>query len=46
MQRSMWPLRVVVRSISFEHPAQMTLAEDQHPVGELGPDGQHEALAK
>ena len=39
-------LSVVVRRVSGEHPAQVSLAEDQHPVGELGADGQHEAFGE
>ena len=42
----MWSLWVVVRGIYREHPAQMALAEDQHPVCELGPDGQYEAFGE
>jgi hypothetical protein len=35
-----------MRGIRRKYPAQMSLAEDQHPVGELGPDGQYEALGE
>ena len=42
LQRSMWPLSVVVRGVDGEHPAEVLFAEDQHSVGEFGADGQHE----
>ena len=42
----MRPLRVVVRGVSGEHPAEVSLPEDQHPVGEFGADGQHEAFGE
>ena len=29
-----------------KHTAQVLLAEDQHPVGDLGADGQHEAFGE
>jgi hypothetical protein len=35
LQRSMRPPRVVVRGIRGEHPAQVSLTEDQHPVGDF-----------
>ena len=35
---------VVVRGIQGKRPAQVSLSEDQHAVGELGADGQHEAF--
>ena len=44
MQRSVWPLVVVVRGIRGKHPAEVPLAEDQHPIGELGADSQDEAF--
>jgi hypothetical protein len=37
---------VVVRGIQGKHPAQVPLAEDQHSVGDLTPNGQHEALGE
>ena len=40
----MRPPRVVVRGIHGKRPAEMALAEDQHAVGELGADVQHEAF--
>jgi hypothetical protein len=46
MQRSMRRLHVVVRGVCGQHPAEVSLAEDQHPVGEFGADGQHEALGE
>jgi hypothetical protein len=42
----MRPPRVVVRGVHGKHPAQVPLTEDQHPIGDLGPDGQHEALGE
>jgi hypothetical protein len=42
----MRPLGVVVHRILGKHPAQVSLAEDQHPVGDLGADGQHEAFGE
>jgi hypothetical protein len=29
-----------------KHPAQVSFPEDQHPVGDFGADGQHEALGE
>jgi hypothetical protein len=40
----MRPLSVVVHRVSGERPAQVSLAEDQRSVGDLGTDGQHEAF--
>ena len=42
----MRPPRVVVGGVHGKHPAQVPLTEDQHPIGDLGPDGQHEALGE
>jgi hypothetical protein len=42
----MRPPRVVVGGSPGKHPAQVPLTEDQHPIGDLGPDGQHEALGE
>ena len=42
----MRPLRVVVRSVGRENPAQVSLPEDQHPVGDFVADGQHEAFGE
>ena len=35
-----------MRGVHGKHLAQVPLAEDQHPVGDLGPDGQHEAFGE
>jgi hypothetical protein len=35
---------VVVPGVFGQHPAEMAFAEDQHPVGQLGPGGAHEPL--
>jgi hypothetical protein len=35
----MRPLRVVVRGVLGEHPAEVPLAEDQHTVAEFSADG-------
>jgi hypothetical protein len=32
--------------VQGKHPAQVPLSEDQHPVGDLGPHGQHETFGK
>ena len=45
-KRSMGPLPVVVGAIPGEDGPQVTFAEDQDAVGELGSDGQHESSAK
>jgi len=45
-QRPMWPPRVVMGRVHGKHPAQVPLSEDQHPVGDLGPHGQHETFGK
>jgi hypothetical protein len=37
-------LRVVVYGKRGKHPAEMLLSEDQHPVGEIGSEGQDEAF--
>ena len=46
LQRSMRPLSVVVRRVLGEDAAQVSFSEDQHPVGEFGADGQHEAFGE
>jgi hypothetical protein len=38
-QRARGPPRVVVRRVLSERPAEVSLAEDQHAVGEFGSDG-------
>jgi len=37
-------MAVVVSGVVGQHSAQVAFAEDQHPVGQLGPRGQHEPL--
>ncbi len=37
---------VVVRDVDGKHLAQVPLTENQHPVDDLGPDGQHEAFGE
>ena len=39
-------LDVVVRGVLGEHPSEVLLSEDQHPVGDLGAGGQHEAFGE
>jgi hypothetical protein len=46
LQRSMRPSPVVVSGVVGKHPAEVPLSEDQHPVGELGSDGQHDAFGE
>ena len=38
----MWSPPVVVPLVLGQDRPQMPFAEDQHPVGELGPGGEHE----
>src|SRR5687767_363441 len=45
-QRPMRPPGVVVGGVHGKHLAQVPLAEDQHPVGDLGSDSQHEAFGE
>ena len=40
----MRPLPVVMRRVLGEDAVQVPLAEDRHPIGYLGADGQHEAF--
>jgi hypothetical protein len=42
----MRPRGVVVRGVPGEDPAQVSLTEDQHPVGDLGPHCQDEAFGE
>ena len=42
----MRPRGVVVGHVPGKHPAQVLLTKDQHPVGDLSPNGQHEAFGK
>src|SRR5436305_404270 len=44
LQRSVRSPCVVVRGIHGKRLAEMSLSEDQHAVGELGADSQHEAF--
>jgi hypothetical protein len=44
LQRSMRSLCGVMRGIQGHYPPEMSLAEDQHAVSELGAGGQHEPL--
>jgi len=46
LQRSMWPLLVVVQRVLVKDTAQVPLAEDQHPIGDLGADRQYEAFGE
>jgi hypothetical protein len=46
LQCSMRPMPVVVHRIPGKHAAQVSFPEDQHPVGDLGSDGQHEAFGE
>src|SRR4051812_17697081 len=46
LQRSMRPLAVVVGAVSGEDGPQMSLAEDQDAVGELGSGGQDNSLGE
>src|SRR5215207_9319458 len=39
-------LHVVVQRVLGKHAAQVSLPEDQHAVGNLGADGQHEAFGE
>jgi hypothetical protein len=45
-QRSMRPPPDVMGGVPGKHPAQMSLAEDQHPVGDLGPHCQDEPFGE
>src|SRR3977135_811653 len=45
-QRSMWPPAVVVLAILGENGPQVSLAEDQNAVGELGSGGQDESVGE
>ena len=40
------PPAVVMRGVHGKHLPQVPLAEDQHPVGDLGPHGQDEAFGE
>ena len=45
LERAMRSSPVVVPGILGHHDAQVPFAEDQHPVGDLSPGGEHEPLA-
>ena len=45
-ERPMRPRGVVVRGVPGKYSTQMSLPEDQHPVGEFGPHGQDEAFGE
>ena len=42
----MRPPGVVMGRVHGKYPTQVLLAEDQHPVGDLGPDGQDEPFGE
>jgi len=44
LERAVRSSPVVVPGISGHHDAQVSFAEDQHPVGDLSPGGEHEPL--
>jgi len=46
LQRSMRPLPVVVLRVLGKDVAQVSLAEDQHPIGDLCPHCQDEAFGE
>jgi hypothetical protein len=46
LECSVWPSGVVVGAVPREDASQMPFAEDQDAVGELGPDGPHEAFGE
>jgi hypothetical protein len=46
LEISMRSLRVAVRGVLGQHPAGVRLPKDQHPIGEFGADGQHEAFGE
>ena len=46
LQRSMWPTAVVVGGVPGKDVAQVSFAEDQDAVGELGSNGQDEAFGE
>jgi hypothetical protein len=41
-----WPSTVVMLNVLREHRTQMPLIEDQHSIGEFGPEGAHEPFGK
>jgi hypothetical protein len=44
LERAVRSSPIVVPSIPGHHAAQVSFAEDQHPVGDLSPGGEHEPL--
>jgi len=46
LQRPMRPRGVVVRDVPGKHLTEVPLSEDQHPVRDLAPDSQDEALGE
>ena len=44
LEGAVWSSPVVVPRIFGHHAAQVPFAEDQHPVGDLGPGGEHESF--
>ena len=45
-QRSMWTPAVVLNAVPGKDGPQVPLTEDQDPVGDFGPDGQHESFGE
>src|SRR3954471_23895906 len=45
-QRDLAAQPILLHRVSGERPAQVSLAEDQYSVGDLGADGQHEAFGE
>ena len=45
-QRDLAAQPILLGGIPAKNLAQMPLTEDQHPVGDLGSDGQHEAFGE
>jgi hypothetical protein len=46
LEGAMRSLRVVVGGVLGQHAAEVSLAEDQHAVGEFGANGQYEAFGE
>ena len=46
LQRSVWPAAVVVGGVAGKEGPQMSFAEDQDAVGELGSGGEDEAFGE
>src|SRR3954454_24546702 len=45
-QRDLAAQPILLVGVHGKHLAQVPLTEDQHPVGDLGPDRQHEAFSE